>query len=258
MADEQEKTQQTLQADETSTQTPAPDAKALETRMQELEKELNETKKGLQTAHRTLTEKDRQLKAAQETKDTLESLRMQMEVLKEYIPSRTPEADSEDEAPKRKPIDARLAEIETQSRYRQIGELATQAETIADSIDLDIESSPELKQVRRDFRKAHQAGDVKLARDALAKAMEIAEGIKAPKDAEKGKEVTVADNKVDLEAEKAKLREEIRREILKEYGNPEGGTPGSAGGLTAQQVKGMSPEELIARRKEIAKLPLNL
>ncbi len=74
---------QEIVAEQVEVQPPAPevDLASLQTKLTKLETELEQTKKGLSTAHQTLTQKDRELKSQADLRAEIQGIREDMELL---------------------------------------------------------------------------------------------------------------------------------------------------------------------------------
>ncbi len=210
-------------------------AKELEVQATQLQTKLEQTEKGLRTAHQTITEKDKALKDAQDLRTVISGLRQEVDIHRAAIDelSNKPENDyPETEPPKNKKpsLDERIRQIETKTKASQVTLYADEVEKLVKEVGLDIRTAPELKAVRLAF--GYQ--DPVLAKEALEDARSIVEGIKKKAEVQPKVEVKPEQPKETEEQLRARLEKEIM--IKYKLATPEGGQP-SGSGNDAEFVK---------------------
>jgi len=198
-----------------------------EAKLAEKEERLAQTEKGLQTARKTASEKAREAKEAKELRSLISSINSRLDAHEEILKYK--DEDDDDSDKKRTSLDKRLAEIKSKSTQEQYNALADEAQAIAQSINLDIRSAPELKVVRNYFK----SGNIDLAREAITMLEEMKESkVEEPKPEPKKEEPK--------EAEEDRINRLVAEKFnayLKEKGllTPEGGVP--AGSSSDEQIR---------------------
>jgi len=192
----------------------------------QIETKLEQTEKGLRTAHQTITEKEKQVKEAQDLRTVLSGMRQEMDIHRAAIDelSSKPENDYTDgEPPQKKPsLDERIQQIETKTKTSQVALYADEVEKMVKDAGLDIRTAPELEVVRLKF--GYQ--DPVLAREALENARSIVEGIKA-----KAEVTPKVEEKEEPKETDEQVKERIKKEVMIEFKliTPEGGQPAGSG-----------------------------
>src|SRR3990167_189985 len=208
-------------------QTTTPKLEDLMAQVQNLSKELEQTKKGLSTAHQTITEKDKEIKRRQGLEQTITGIEERIELLATAMatgsrPDETGLTDSKDEVlkalkqkkqeqdTKRKMDDELSAQMEFTKRA---DEIYGKAETIYG------EDEDSLFNIRSLIR----AGDLDLAERKINKAAKAKETTTATKETEEQRIERLATERLQKELEKRGL-------LTSETNHPSGGN------LTKQQA----------------------
>ena len=208
-------------------QTTTPKLEDLMAQVQNLSKELEQTKKGLSTAHQTITEKDKEIKRRQGLEQTITGIEERIELLATAMatgsrPDETGLTDSKDEVlkalkqkkqeqdTKRKMDDELSAQMEFTKRA---DEIYGKAETIYG------EDEDSLFNIRSLIR----AGDLDLAERKLNKAAKAKETTTEKKETEEQRIERLATERLQKELEKRGL-------LTSETNHPSGGN------LTKQQA----------------------
>jgi hypothetical protein len=155
-----------------------------------------------------------------------------------------------EEKPKRRRSEQYLAKLQEASKKTEQAMLETQqqmflrlaneADSLAKSAGLDMEKSPELREAYIRFLEGKPEEGLEETKKVVANMTEA-----------KGKP-----KETDIEELKAKLKEELRKEILMEQGllDADAGQPAGAGKVfTRAQIMAMSDEEYAKNRDAIAK-----
>jgi len=207
---------------------------ALKGRLDAAETELSQTKKGLTTAHATLTEKDKELKRRAQVEEDIQTIKDHLELLTEAVGAR--QTNEFDETPRTDGL-AQLkrdrAERERKRQEQTFNETLQTFRVRTETLGLDPESEEYL-----DVQDLATRGNFKLA-DLRLKRMEVR---KIEKEAETAKTTKVAPEEIE------KLAEERARKILQERGllKTDSGTPSRSGGgrtYTGTEIQGMSIAE---------------
>ena len=207
----------------------------LKSRLEVAETELTQTKKGLSTAHQTLTEKDKELKKRAQVEDDIALIKDQLELVASAVSERLNQSD-EDSSPKVDVLARLKKDRETKEQQRKQQEFAQvidQYRLRTEALKLDPESEDYL-----DIQDLATRGNFKLA-DIRLKKLEVRQ---VEKDAEVAKTQKVSQEDDD------KRIEERARKILQEKGllKTDSGTPAGGGGgktWTRSQVNAMSVAE---------------
>ncbi len=207
---------------------------ALKGRLEVAETELSQTKKGLTTAHQTLTEKDKELKRRVQVEEDIQTIKDHLELLTEAVSTRQTIGD--DETPRTDGL-AQLkrdrAEREKKRQEQTFNETLQTFRVRTEALNLDPESEEYL-----DVQDLATRGNFKLA-DLRLKKMEAR---KIEKDTELSKVKPVSEEEID------KRVEERARKILQDRGllKTDSGTPSGGGGgrtYTQSQIAAMSIAE---------------
>jgi len=220
----------------TEPQTPTPEEQmeALKTEKAELEQQLEQTKKGLSTAHQRITEKDVELKKRTDLESRIDQLSDEVKFFTSFYAENQGKSTEEfDEAKTTRPEDllkkfqAMKTESETKrkqeaQRQEYIGKIQSYQQRV-EGLGLT-ETDDEYLEIQDIVTR----GNFPLAERRIAK-------LEKSKEPEKPKET------------EAEMKERIKREVLEERGEltPEGGTPSAPSGLT-----GITPAEIERHRKE--------
>ncbi len=251
-----EETKVAIQETPKETQEPKPETPAAETvetlrqQLAESKTKLEQTEKGLRTAHTTLTEKDRLLKEQTDLREEIASIREEVKIAIGWIAEKESGTD-EDLAPgKKQELKQRFDNLEKERvAKRQLAEANTIVQGFRTRVE-DLKLDP-LSDDYLDIKDFAESGKYARAEARLKKL----EGQKQVTTKEPEKKVETP------EQMRARIKAEVTKEILiergelkSETGRPSGGT----GKLTVEAIRKMSPQELVANAKEIAKMPLTL
>lgn len=191
-----------------------------ETRLSEREEKLTQAEKGLQTARKTASEKTREAKEAKELRSLISSITSRLDAHEEILKYK--DEDDDDTPKKRTNLDERLAEIKSKGTQEVYNTLVNEAQEIAQSMNLDIRTAPELKVHRALFK----TGDINAAREAISLMEEMKESkVVEPKTEPKDEPKKPDENEIKRLIDKG-ISEGVNA-YLKEKGllTPEGGVP---------------------------------
>lgn len=214
----------------TPPETPAESLETYKSRLAQLEQELAQTKKGLSTAHQTLTEKDKALKRSSDLESKIVGIEDRIELLATAIATKTSIEDAETELPKDKRQDI-LGNLQRQKQEQDARRKADEYNRQADSIfnrakAVFGDDDDAIERVENALR----LGNLERAESRVAKA----ETAKATT------QETVSKSKESEEERIKKMAEERAKAILKEKGiliDETGGPSAASTSLTEARAK---------------------
>ena len=215
---------------------------SLKSKLSETTTKLEQTEKGLQTARKTASEKTREAKEARELRDLISGINSRLDAHEEILKYK--DEDDDDTPKKRTNLDQRLAEIKNKGTQEVYNTLVNEAQEIAQSMNLDIVTAPELKVHRALFK----TGDIIAAREAISLMEEMKESkVVEPKTEPK------EDPKESDEKRIERLVNEKFLALLKEKNllDQEGGTPAGSSTPTFTREQLKDPEFYKEHHKEI-------
>jgi hypothetical protein len=222
------------QTQETKPETPTAELETLRQKLTELQnqsieaqKKLEQTEKGLRTAHATLTEKDRQLKEQTDLRKIVAGLDEKIEMAFGYIAEKDSEMELSPE--KKQDLKKQFQQVKVKQQQEELANKVKEYQERTEALKLDPNSEEYL-----DIKDFAILGKFDRAEAKLKK---LEESKKLTTETPKP-EVKKEEPKETIEQIKARLKDEIRKEILIERGelNAETGQP-SGGTMTESKAR---------------------
>lgn len=224
-------------------------ADALKSELEQAKQELQRLSEEAKAHQRNVSKKDVEL---QREKEYREAISQKIDILAagiaELMDTRSSDEEEIDQKPRKRRSEEyleKLKEADTakvNSGQEYMLKKAREADALLGSVGLKMRESPETLSPYIKFME----GNIEDAMDEI-------------RDLVSRKKAETTEPKETEEQLRARLRKEVEREILEKRGelDAEDGQPaGVKKELTVDDVKGMTPEQIMARYKEIAKLPL--
>jgi chromosome segregation ATPase len=210
----------------------------------DLVKKYEQTEKGLRTAHQTLTEKDKELKKQVDLMSRIGTVEDMIKVLATEKFSVPEDELTETAKTKKADIDKAFQEIEKKRTLeRQLAEQEAAKKSYNEQADTIFAKA---KEVFKDDDDSLERVELLLKTGDIERARKRVEKVEEKKSTDtKSQESEEVKFQKRLEEEKRKWQEESGLLVS------DAGKPAGKGGLTLEQIKKMSKDELAARSKEV-------